>query len=74
MPELTKLYFILIYDVIHDFLVWLRTGSNPADINRLQSHIGKTFTYNIYSYRLAESTAEYFFQSSNFTFFETNLS
>ena len=22
-------------------LVWLRTGSNPADINRFQSHTGK---------------------------------
>ena len=25
------------------FLVWLRTGSNPADINRFQSHSGNTF-------------------------------
>ena len=23
------------YDTIHDLSVWLRTGSNPADINRL---------------------------------------
>ena len=23
------------YDAIHDFLVWLRTSSNPVDINRL---------------------------------------
>ena len=22
----------------HDFSVWLRTGSNPADINRFRSH------------------------------------
>ncbi len=27
--------------MIHVFSVWLRTGSNPADINRLQSHNGK---------------------------------
>ena len=25
------------------FLVWLRTGSNPADLNRFQSHIGNRF-------------------------------
>ena len=29
------------YDAIHDFLVWLRTGSNPADINRFRSLTGK---------------------------------
>ncbi len=23
------------------FLFWLRTGSNPADINRFRGHIGK---------------------------------
>ena len=28
-------------DAIPDFLVWLRTSSNPADINRFRSHIGK---------------------------------
>ena len=27
-----------LYDVILDFQVWRRTGSNPADINRFQSH------------------------------------
>ena len=26
------------YDAIHDFSLWLRTGSNPADSNRFQSH------------------------------------
>ena len=25
------------------FLLWLRTGSNPADINQFRSHIGKSF-------------------------------
>ena len=28
------------YDALHDFSVWLRTGSNPADM-RLRSHTGK---------------------------------
>ena len=27
-----------IYDAKHDFLVWLRNGSNPADINRFRNH------------------------------------
>ena len=31
------------YDAIHDFSVWFRTGSNPADIIRIRSHIGKYF-------------------------------
>ncbi len=26
---------------MHDFSAWLRTGSNPADSNRFQSHAGK---------------------------------
>ena len=34
-----KLSLIRCY--IHDFSVWLRTGSNPADINQFQSHTGK---------------------------------
>ena len=28
------------YVTIHGFSVWLRTGYNPADINRFQSHTG----------------------------------
>ena len=28
-------------DTIHDFSLWLRTSSNPADINQFQSHTGK---------------------------------
>ena len=28
----------LLYDAVHDFLVWLRTYSNPADINQFRSH------------------------------------
>ena len=32
------------YDAIHGFLVWLRTGSNPADINRFRSHTGNKIT------------------------------
>ncbi len=43
-----KPFFVLIFvenclycDAIHDFSVWLRNGSNPADINRLRSHTGK---------------------------------
>ena len=31
----------LYYYAINDFLVWLRTGTNPADINRIRSHTGK---------------------------------
>ena len=31
----------LLYDVIYDFSVWLRTGSNPADVDRFQSHTGR---------------------------------
>ena len=27
--------------MIHDFLGWPRTGSNPADINQFRSHTGK---------------------------------
>ena len=53
-PGLTKLvlilFFILIfvkncllYDAIQDFSVWLRIGSNPADINRFRSHTGKKY-------------------------------
>ena len=46
MPGLTKLasLFLLFvegclqYDAIHDFLEWLRTGSNPADIKQFRSH------------------------------------
>ena len=29
---------------IHDFSVWLRTGSYPVDINRFQSHTGRKLT------------------------------
>ena len=36
-----KTSFVLIYDVIHEFLAWLRTGSNPADINRFRRHTRK---------------------------------
>ena len=28
------------FDAIHAFSVWLRTSSNPPDINRFQSHTG----------------------------------
>ena len=33
------------YDVMHDFTVWLRTGSNPADIDWFETHIGKTMYF-----------------------------
>ena len=29
------------FDAIHDFSVWLRAGSNQADINRFRSHTEK---------------------------------
>ena len=35
------------YDTINDFSVWLRTGFNPADINRFQSHTEKYYAVNI---------------------------
>ena len=47
MPGLTKLvwdfYFNIHgkYNAIHDLTVRLRTGSNPVDFNRFQSHTGK---------------------------------
>ena len=28
-------------NAMHDFSVWLRTGSNPSDINQFQSHTRK---------------------------------
>ena len=33
------------YDEIHDFSVWLKTGSNPADIHRLRRHIGTSILF-----------------------------
>ena len=38
----------VIYDAIHDFSVWLKTGSKPADINRFRSHTGKPIKLSIY--------------------------
>ena len=35
----------IVDDAIHDFSVWLKTSSNPADSNRFRSHIGKVITY-----------------------------
>ena len=32
---------------MHDFSVWLKTGSNPADINRLRSHAGKSIPLKV---------------------------
>ena len=31
----------------HEFSVWLRTGSNPADINQFQSHIGNEYLSSV---------------------------
>ena len=36
----------LSYNVIHDFSVWLGTGSNPADVNRFRSHTVKYSTWD----------------------------
>ena len=33
--------------MIHEFSVWLRTGSNPVDINRFQSHIGNEYLSSV---------------------------
>ncbi len=47
--EILLLYYFLfeysfikfsVYDPIHDYLVWLRSGSYPADIDRFRSHTG----------------------------------
>ena len=40
----------LFFYAIHDFSVWLRAGSNPHDINRFRSHIGKNNNDFIYLY------------------------
>ena len=32
----------LLHDTIHDFLAWLRTGFNPAEIKRIQRHASKS--------------------------------
>ena len=37
---------LLQYDAIHGFSVWLRTGSDPADINRFESQTGKEIINN----------------------------
>ena len=34
-----------IYETIHDFLVWLKTGFNPADINLFRSHAGNNILF-----------------------------
>ena len=36
----------IVYDAIHDFSVWLRTGSNPADIDPFRSHTGNTIKFS----------------------------
>ena len=36
----------LLYHGIHEFSVWLRTGSNLTDINRFRSHTGKICSSN----------------------------
>ena len=33
------------YDIMHDFSVWLKTSSNPADIDRLRGDTGITFSF-----------------------------
>ena len=44
----------------HDFLVWLRSGSNSADINRFQSYTGeKILLHPVYlclSIKLSQTT------------------
>ena len=35
----------LLYDALYDFSAWPRTISNPADINRFGSHIGKLIDF-----------------------------
>ena len=46
----------LLYDAVHDFSVWPRTGSNPADINLL-------LTFNVFqNYKTAIKVKYYTFQ------------
>ena len=50
-PRLLILILILVEiclknDAIHDFTVWLRTASNPGDINRFRSHTGYLIPIN----------------------------
>ena len=33
-----------------DYSVWLRTGSNPADINWFQTHVGKFCCYDLFPF------------------------
>ena len=35
------------YNAVHDLSLWLKTGSNQADINRFRGHTGKLlFTFS----------------------------
>ena len=37
----------MLYDAIISFSVWLRTSTNPADINRFLSHTVNGYTYDV---------------------------
>ncbi len=39
--KINNLNSYIIRYAIHDFSVWLRTVSNPADINKFRGHTGK---------------------------------
>ena len=41
---------ITVIYAIHDFSIQLRTGSNPVDIDRFQSHTGKMVIPNNFRY------------------------
>ena len=41
------------YDAIHDFFSeWLRTSSNPADINRFRAILENAIKFNFYNAKL----------------------
>ena len=35
----------MLFVSLHDFLVWLKNGSNQVDNNRVRSHTGKMYTH-----------------------------
>ena len=47
------------YDTKHDFSVWLKTGSNLAEIIRIRSHTGIKFKYSL-DFRNIDSHTENF--------------
>ena len=47
----------MLFDVMYSFFVWLRAGSNTADINRYWNHTGNVFTNVFDAYCLGFSVS-----------------